>query len=173
MRTLRLFRPILLTVIAVALALSGCEDKEELARQQAAREAALASKIKAEFERKEQEKKEAERRKRDDVVNHPNHYLQTSGLKTFDKGFINSYRQLIAVTVKNTSDYRIGRLSGQVEWLNKNGGFVGASPLTLTGKIEAGESMTFTKKRGNLRSGTIQGKASKVKFKWNNVKIYN
>ncbi len=183
-------------ILILALSL-GCEDetkkKAELEAQAAAQalvveakarvdaeararlEADVAARVRAEMEaeakRKAEEEAAAKEALKRDIAENPGKYLEAGGYKYFDKGFINSYRQLVQVTVENTSQYRVKELTGQVEWLDGDGKLVGASPVTLEGTIDAGDSMTFSSDAHTLTSGTIEGASSNCKVVLKSAKV--
>lgn len=142
---------------------------EEMARRvadDAARRAAEDARI-----REAEERQAAERAEKQGVASNPGSVLNASGFETLDKGVINDYRQLTKVTILNRSKYALRRISGQVEWLTSDGGFVGASPFDVEGSIPAGDTKTFSVSAGTLRSGTIQGSASSLRLRYNPAEI--
>lgn len=118
------------------------------------------------FAKRDEEKRNAERAERESVLADPTPVLETSGFRLFDKGILNSYRQLASVTVLNRTRYSLRGLSGQVEWLSERGKFLGATPFTLAGSLSAGATRTYTTNARTLDSGTIQSSANTVRLKF-------
>ncbi len=124
-------------------------------------QAAVLAKRRIEEDR---QREEAELRQR--ATSDPGSVLTADDFKFYDKGIINSYRQLTSVSIANRSKFSLRKLSGQVEWLGEDGSFVGASPFTLSGSIAPGDTKVFSTTAGTLETGTIQGSASKVRLKF-------
>lgn len=95
----------------------------------------------------------------------PSALLETSEMQFYDKGIINDYRQLTAVTVLNRSRYCAMRSArGDVIWYDALGNKLGSSPITLSRSIPAGGTGTFSTADGTLTSGTIQGAGAKAQI---------
>ena len=101
---------------------------------------------------------------RADVQQHPDKYLTVSNEQPFDKGIINSYRQLATMTVLNRSQFALANLSGSVNWLDATGSSAGTTPFSLSGSIPAGATVTFSTGDGTMTSGTLQAKANGVRI---------
>jgi hypothetical protein len=162
--------------------LAGCKDEEaeERARQAAlAERAALKAEIGAEVEaaaaaKAAAEKKRAEEERaaaRQDVVSNPAKYLATSGIHYFDKGIINSYRDVDSIVVTNNSSFPVKNLVANLEWSDQAGNPLGSVPATMKGTVAAGESKTFTTASGTLQTRTLAGAGVNVRVTWSSVSL--
>jgi hypothetical protein len=104
-----------------------------------------------------------ERDSRQLAVN-PDPLLEESDVEYHDKGIVNDYRQLAAVSVLNKAHVAVRNMEGTVEWLTDDGRMVGSTPFTLKGFFPAGGTKRFTTADGTLTAGTIQGAASKARL---------
>jgi len=150
-------------------------DKAKAEMERFVLEAQVAKRVRDEMEAAAaaKEAKDAEEKAdmKQDIASHPDKYLVATGLQYHDKGIINSYRQLVAVTVENKSPNRVKAVQGSVEWQDSNGNMLGASPIVLDGTIEPGDSLAFSVAAGTLASGTIQGAASGAKVRFSRAKV--
>jgi hypothetical protein len=94
----------------------------------------------------------------------PDPLLEESDVEYHDKGIINDYRQLAAVSVLNKAHVAVRNMEGTVEWLGDDDRMVGSTPFTLKGFLPAGGTKRFTTADGTLTAGTIQGAASKARL---------
>jgi hypothetical protein len=101
----------------------------------------------------------------------PTRFLKTSDLGFFDKGIINSYRQLSKVTVLNTSKFSVTGIGGEVAWTDGQGNRIGSTTFSLAGALPAGDQKTFTTAEGTLQSGTLQGAAKSATVRFTAIKI--
>ena len=147
----------LLFVFSLLLMITGCESEAEKARK-LAEEQARAERVLFEQRRAE-------------VLAAPGRFLQTSDFAYYDKGIINSYRQLTGVTVSNRAAVPIRLSKGRIVWLSDSEEEIGTSPLTFSGTLAPGAEMKFSTAAGNLTSGTIQGRATKVKIEFTEVDV--
>ena len=138
----------------------GCETEADRQRQAAS----VAAQLRA-------QEMARERAERSNVLQNPGGVLQTSDLKYFDRGFLNSYRQLTGVTVLNTSKFPLNNLRGEVDWLAEDGAKFGSVPFTLKGSIPAGDTKVFSESNGTLTSGTLQGNAKRARLRFTSVEI--
>lgn len=101
------------------------------------------------------------------VRSNPDAVLEVTGYAAYDKGIINDYRQVTEMTVLNRSKFALHNMSGDVEWVGKDGRGVGAIPFSLKGSIPAGATVKFTKDAGTLTNGTLQtsAKAARITFR--------
>jgi hypothetical protein len=125
-------------------------------------DAVQAAKI-AEAQEKAQEKAQ--------VVANPTAFLETSNEAIFDKGIINTYRQLSKVTVLNKSHFALRNIQGSVDWLDESGNTLGSTAVTLAGSIPAGDTKSFSTEDHSMSSTTLQGKAAKYLLKFTHVDI--
>jgi len=131
------------------------------ARQQEIRRAAAE----AEANRKaEEERRKAEERAQ--ILKDPTPYLAVSELAFFDKGIINSYRQLTGFSLENKSPFHLKNLKGSVDWINSQGESVGSTPFSLKGSLASGDTKRFDVTSGTLKSGTIEASANQVKLRF-------
>ena len=145
---------------SVSLPLLACETQADRQRQAAAVAAELQS---------QQRAQEAAERAR--VAQNPDEYLQTSDMKVFDRGIINSYRELTGVTVLNKSKYPLDNLRGEVDWLSEDGAKYGSVPFTLKGSIPAGDTKVFSNSAQTLASGTVMGNARRARLRFTHAEI--
>ena len=148
-----------LVVIGIGFSV-GCETHADRQRQ--------AEAVAAELRAQERARERAERVS---VLENPGSVLQTSDLKYFDRGFINSYRQLTGITVLNTSRFALNNVRGEVDWLGADGAKFGSVPFTLKGSIPAGDTKVFSDSSGTLQSGTVQGDAKRATIRFTAVEI--
>ena len=142
---------------------SGQARQERVAQQQVAqRQAVEAAKVAAQ-EQKAQEINA--------IISAPGSYLQASDYQTFDKGIVNSYRQLTGITILNTAHYAVTDIQGNVTFLDDQGRQFGTLPFSLRGSIPAGATQVFSARDGTLNSGTLQGKASKLSVAFTHVRV--
>jgi len=149
---------------SAAAAAASAEHQKDMAEankeaQQAASAAAVQAAAHALAEAKEDEQKAAAEA-RADVLANPGKYLKASDPRTYDKGIINSYRQLVGLTVLNTSKFPLTNVTGTVTWMS-GGATLGTTPFQITGSIAPGQSESFTQAAGTLSAPTtIQGAAT-------------
>jgi len=146
-----------LFVFSLLLMITGCESEAEKARK-LAEEQARAERVLFEQRRAE-------------VLAAPGQFLQTSNFAYYDKGIINSYRQLTDVTVTNRAAVPVRLSKGRIVWLNDGEEEVGTSPITFSGTLAPGMEMKFSTSAGNLTSGTIQGRATKAKIEFTEIEV--
>jgi hypothetical protein len=92
------------------------------------------------------------------LISTPEKYLETSDYQNTTKGIVNSYGQLVGVTVRNRSHFSVQDLTGNATWSDKRGSALGSVPFTLKGSIPAGATQPFSIKAGTLTSGPpLQG----------------
>jgi len=168
-------RPIQFVLLAVVLWSSACdtEAKRRAAEaQKQAEERAIALQAEAAAEaRIKQEKAEAEARRKQEVVSNPNAFLATSDLAYFDKGILNSYRQLMKVSVTNRAPYALTGLSGEVEWISDVGEVREKTMFSMRGSISPGDTKSFGTQDGSLNTGTTDSHAHKARVVFKQVKL--
>jgi hypothetical protein len=108
---------------------------------------------------------------RSDVQANPGKYLQVTNSQAYDKGLINSYRQLTSLTLLNKSSFALTDLKGSVDWEDASGASTGTTPFTLVGSIPAGATLTFSTANGTMTSGTLQTKTNKTQIKFTHATI--
>jgi hypothetical protein len=101
----------------------------------------------------------------------PTRFLKTSDLGFFDKGIINSYRQLSKLSVLNTSKFSVTGMRGQVDWTDAQGKLIGSTAISLAGALPAGDVKTFSTQDSTLQSGTLQGVATNAAVHFSSVDI--
>ncbi len=100
------------------------------------------------------------------------HLLETSDLRHYDKGIINDYRQLVGVTVLNTSRYcSVRAAEGDVTWLDAQGRRLGSTPFKLDMSIPAGATQRFSTSAGTLTSGTLEGAGVDARITFTRVDV--
>lgn len=109
--------------------------------------------------------------RRHDVVANPTRWLQTSGLQIFNKGILNSYRQMQRMTVTNTSAYPLRDLQGTIDWLDGAGASTGTTPFAIEGALPAGDSKAFSTFDRSLSSGTVESRANTVRITFTHAAI--
>jgi hypothetical protein len=138
-------------------------EQEQKARAQRAHEQAVA----AAREAQANETAQAKAALRAD----PTRFLKTSDLGSFDKGIINSYRQLSKLSVLNTSKYSVTGMRGQVDWTDAQGKLIGSTAISLAGALPAGDMKTFSTRDGTLQGATLQGAATNAAVRFTSVDI--
>lgn len=159
---------LLVLAAIVAATVAGCESEAVRAQRAAAVAQVQAKKAAEDQARAEQELFE---RRRAEVMAAPSNFLEISDIESFDKGFINSYRELTGVSITNRSRVPIRLAKGRAVWIDAKGEEVGAAPLTFRGDLAPGAQVRFTKGAGNLTSGTIQGSASRVRVEFTDLQV--
>ena len=101
----------------------------------------------------------------------PTRFLKTSDLGFFDKGIINSYRQLSKLSVLNTSKFSVTGMRGQVDWTDAQGKLIGSTVISLAGALPAGDAKTFSTQDRTLQSGTLQGASTNAAVRFTSVDI--
>jgi len=148
----------LFALVAGALLTSGCQSEAERAAKAAAAQAAAERTL---FDQR-----------RNEVLAKPGAFLTYESPEMFDKGIINSYRQLIAVTIVNSAAVTVSVEKARVVWLTEQGEEVGSSPLTfIGGTLAPGMRKRFSTSDSSLTSGTIQGEAKKVRLEFTGVQV--
>ncbi len=106
------------------------------------------------------------------LATQPNTLLETSDLRHYDKGIINDYRQLVGVTVLNTSRYcSVRAAEGDVTWLDAQGRRLGSTPFKLDMSIPAGATQRFSTSAGTLTSGTLEGAGVDARITFTRVDV--
>ncbi len=150
------------------LMLSGCKSD---AQQQAESAAASASAAALAVQAAQLAQAATKARDKSSLQANPEAYLETSDIKSFDKGIINRYRQLVGVTVLNKSHFAVNNLQGEVNWTDPQGKSFGTTPFSLKGSIPAGATVRFSTESGTLTSGTLEGEAAKVVLKFTHMDV--
>ena len=101
----------------------------------------------------------------------PTRFLKTSDLGFFDKGIINSYRQLSKLSVLNTSKFSVTAMRGEVDWTDAQGKLIGSTVISLAGALPAGDMKTFSTHDRTLQSGTLQGAGTNAAVRFTSVDI--
>ena len=102
----------------------------------------------------------------------PNSLLETSGQRFFDRGIINSYRQIQTMTVLNRARYCVVRSAeGDFTWVDANGARLGSVPFTLSQSIPAGGTVNFSTQAGNMVTGTMAGAGVRVTTSFTRVDV--
>ncbi|TKD09152.1 hypothetical protein [Polyangium fumosum] len=162
-------------VSVVASGLSGCKSEADHQREQAAFALEVAreqERLRAEEEKRRADaEKEAIQQAKLRILRDPSSVLVADNLGYFDKGIINSYRQLVKMSVLNKSKYALGSIEGEVDWLDDNGHKVGSVPFTLKGSIPAGDTKWFSKDAGTLSNGTLQTNATRTRIRFTRVQL--
>ena len=157
--------------VAISLA-SGCQlleqDRRNADEDRQRQELATATRA-AEVARTQELMRVQQEKQR--LVTSPSLFLETSEPGYFDKGIINDYRQLIAVSVLNKSKYPVKNIRGDVDWVNDDGASVGSMPFSLKGSIPAGDTKRFTESAGTLANGTIQSSAKRARINITHIEI--
>lgn len=147
-----------LAVFVCALMVSSCQSEAE---KQAMAVAAQAAAERALFEQR-----------RTEVLASPGAFINWESPEMFDKGIINSYRQLIAVTIANNSAVTVTVEKARAVWLTEQGEEVGTSPVTFVdGTLAPGMKKRFSTSDSTLTSGTIQGDAKKIRIEFVTVQV--
>jgi hypothetical protein len=151
-------------VVGVMLSALGCKSETQ---QQADQQAILRQ---AEEHLKEEKALEEARLKRQILAN-PNAYLQVSGLNAFDKGILDSYRQLTTMTVMNKTTYPLTAFTGEVHWLSDQNEVREVTIFRLRGSLAPGDTKTFKTADGSLDTGTTESHAHKYEVSFKQVKF--
>jgi hypothetical protein len=105
------------------------------------------------------------------IVEHPNLFLQTSDYKAFDKGILDSLRQLTQMSVTNRSKYALHDLAGEVQWISDAGELREKTLFRLRGSIAAGDIKVFRTGDGSLDSGTVESHAHKFRVAFTTARV--
>jgi len=105
------------------------------------------------------------------IIMSPNNYLEVKDWQGHDRGIINDYRTLKSMTVLNRSRHAIHEMSGEVDWINAQGGNDGSMPFTLKGSIPAGDTKTFDVNTGTLTNGTVESEAKRAQIRFTRVSV--
>lgn len=89
----------------------------------------------------------------------PSQFLTVSNEQVEDKGILNSYRELVAVSVLNRSTLPVQTIRGEADWFDAQGQKLGSTKFELTGSIPPGTTAPFSKANGTLNGTTLQGDA--------------
>jgi hypothetical protein len=101
----------------------------------------------------------------------PTRFLKLADIGVYDKGIINSYRQLTRLSLLNASDFAVTDVRGEVDWVDAAGNRIGSTVVALAGSIPAGDTKTFSTADGTLQSGTLQGNATTQSVRFTSVTI--
>lgn len=144
-------RRILIAAVATLALSSGC--KSEAQTQAEARAVAAA----AEQARREQA--------RASLMATPASFIELSEPRFFDKGIINSYRELTQLTALNRSEFAVNDLHGELELVDSTDNAVAVIPFSIKGSLPAGDTKTFSKSAGTLTGATVQTDASRYRMR--------
>ncbi|AKU93108.1 hypothetical protein AKJ08_3495 [Vulgatibacter incomptus] len=101
----------------------------------------------------------------------PSQFIEASEAEFFDKGIINSYRELTRVSLINKAEFPVRNVHGTVEWLNDGGDTIATVAFSVPGSIAAGDTKTFSKAAGNLTTTTIQTGAKGYRIKVTKIEL--
>ena len=155
-----------LTLIVALLA--GCTSEAEKRAQ--AEQAAALVRTQAELaalKAKEAAAEEARARRekaKQDLLSNPTAWFEATNVEFFDKGIINTYRELVRVSLMNKSHFAVRDIRGTVQWLSENGDQIASVDFSVPGSIPAGDTKTFSKANGTLSSTTIQTDAKNYRI---------
>jgi len=155
--------------------LAGCTSEAEK-RAQAEQAAALArtqaelAVLKAKETAAEEARARREKAKQDLLAN-PSAWFEATDIEFFDKGIINTYRELVKVSLMNKSRFAVRDVRGTVQWLRDNGDEIASVDFSVPGSIAAGDTKTFSKDDGTLTSTTIQTGAQKYRIRVTKVAL--
>ena len=152
---------VLLALLPVAL---GCKSEA----QQVADQEALVRKAEENLKREAALKEAALKRQ---IRSTPGAFLEATDLGAFDKGVLNSYRQLTKVTVKNKTRYALDGIKGEVEWLDDQGVVREKTLVRLKRSIPAGDTKVFSTGDGSMDSGTTESHAHKYVLKFTSASV--
>jgi hypothetical protein len=114
---------------------------------------------------------DAREKAKKDLLANPGAYLEAKDVKAFDKGILNTYRQIVGLTLLNRATLAVQDISGDVTWLDDKGARVASMPFKLKGSIPAGGTETFSAEAGTLENGTVETKANKYRLTFSHVSI--
>ncbi len=117
----------------------------------------------AEKTKQEQEAKEAALKAR--ILASPGEFLKIGDTEMFNKGILNSYRQLVRMSVTNKSKYPLEGIAGQVEWLDDGGQMREVTTFRLKGSLTGGDTKVYRVSEGTLESSTTDSHAHKLNVK--------
>lgn len=92
-----------------------------------------------------------------DVAMNPNGCLSASGVKWKDPGIVRHYRELTELNIQNTSIYKIGSISGEIQWVNADGSAGPTVPFSTSGTVPANAATLFS--GSALRSARAESNA--------------
>jgi len=144
--------------------------KANMERQQQDALAQQAEQIKIDLA---EQQKAKEQEARAQIQNSPNSVLKVTDYAIFDKGIINSYRQISQMTVVNKSTYSLTEIKGEIAWQRDDGSVAGKIPFVINKPIPAGDSKTFSTSDGSLENNTLQTVAKKPVFRFTSARILN
>jgi hypothetical protein len=154
----RLLAAALLAFTGIAGCTSQAEKQAEAARIAATKQAEVqAAAAAAEAARKAQAKQA--------LLTNPSNFIEASGAEFFDKGIINTYRELTKVSLMNKAEFPVRSVKGSVEWLDGSGNTIATVAFSVPGSIAAGDSKTFSHSDRTLETTTIQTDAKKYRIK--------
>ena len=154
--------------VLLALALGACQSKQDQQKMVADAYAQGEAKAKADAESaaKREERARAERlaKERASFLANPSAYL-TASAEVKAAGFLWADTDLTTVTVFNKARFPAADIEGMADLLGANGALIASVPVTLTGSVAPGQSVTFSAAAGTLRSNRSKGKAASVRLK--------
>lgn len=141
-------------------------------RDEAERQAAAAQQ-QAELSAAAAQQEAVDRVQREKVAlrKNPARFFGISETAFHDKGIVNSYRQLMQMTVVNKSRFAVSEVSGEVDWLKADGAKIGSTTFSLAGSLPAGEARSFKTQDGSLTASTLQGAAAKWDVRVTHVEV--
>jgi hypothetical protein len=144
------------------------DEQRSAEEKRIAAQAAAETTARLERENQEQEAKTAALKKK--ILANPTHFLWVSDTEMFNKGIVNSYRQLTRMTVTNKTKYPLEDLGGQVEWLDDQGVVRELTTFRLKESIAAGDTKIF-RTGNNMDSSTTDSHAHKLRVKFVTAKF--
>jgi hypothetical protein len=105
------------------------------------------------------------------LLTNPGLYLPTGDREYVGEDAGDTEHRLTAMVVQNTSHFPVRDLNGEVVWFDDHDQRLGATPFTLRGSIEPGQSQRFSASDGTMQSGKLQGLVGTVQVVFTHVRV--
>jgi len=108
---------------------------------------------------------------RKELLDHPDNFLRFSNVEWEDRGVVNSYRELTALTITNASTFKLRIGDAAISWVDEKGGVAGATIFRAAGDLASGATVRYSKADETLESPTIAGALAPGKVSVTTVEI--
>lgn len=126
--------------------------REEIERQAAAEKARIEAEQRAVIEAIQAKERLRERLKSD-----PYEFISGGAFDTYDKGFVNTYTRVTAITFTNSSEFDVTSIKGKITLTGHGGRELATVPFTAEGELHAGETRKLAVSSTDISGGTTSG----------------